>query len=180
MKHILLLFLIGVGISVQAQSYKCKQENGQYLYSDTPCVVTKQKVKSVITDANGSVIRLATDPKPVPLPTNVVNNLFTEVEVACKAQDGNALLSQFSQAMQEDIKQRIGSKSVFEMISYVCGNMKDIRAEIKKSPDQVLFASKMPNNSTLLCFYRATIGLDRCVGNIQITAEQNKLKLNGY
>lgn len=180
MKHILLLILISVGISVQAQSYKCEQENGQHLYSDTPCVVTKKEVKNIITDANGSVIYLATDPKPVPLPSHVVNDLFTAIETSCQAQDGDTLLNQYSQAMQEDIKLRIGRKSAFELVSYICGSMEDIKAEIAKSSEQTLFASKMPNNATLLCFYKATTGLERCIGNIQITVEQNKLKLNGY
>lgn len=181
MKKLLFVFILcGVGTLVQAQSYRCKQNNGQYLYSDKPCVTSTVQARKTVMAPNGTVVNLANDITPIPLPSVIVTELFTNVENACKTKDEDALLEQFSQEMQQYIKERAGNKTVYETVSSICSRMKIIREELSKSSEQTLFASKMPSQTIILCFYKETKGLDSCIGNIQITAENNKLKLNSY
>ncbi len=181
MKKLLFVFILcGVGTLVQAQSYRCMQNNGQYLYSDKPCVTPSVQTKKTVMAPNGTVVQLANGITPIPLPSIIVTELFTNIGNACNKKDGDALLEQFSQEMQQDIKERAGNKTIYETVSSVCTKMKVIKEELGKSSEQTLFASKMPSQTTILCFYKETKGLDSCIGNIQITAENNKLKLNGY
>ncbi|MFD1261214.1 hypothetical protein [Entomomonas asaccharolytica] len=181
MKKILFIVIVcGIGTLVQAQSFKCKQSNGRYLYSDKPCVTSSVQAKKTVMTPNGAVVPLANDITPIPLPSVVVTEFFTNIGNACKTENEDALLEQFSEEMQQDIKERIGNKTVFEMVSSVCNKMNVIKEELNKSSEQTLFASKRPSQATVLCFYKETKGLDSCIGNIQITAEHNKLKLNGY
>lgn len=172
--------VLGLSLSVQAQTYRCKEANGQYLYSDKPCVVAHEKNDKTIVDANGMVLRLAQDKTPMPLSTLVVNELFSNIEGACRDKNGEALFNQYSQTMQTNIKEQLGGKDIFDSVSYVCTKMKVIRSELKQSSERTLFASKLSNGSTVLCFYKETAGLESCLGNIGITVEQNKLKLNSY
>lgn len=164
--------------SAQAESYKCKQENGKYLFSDTPCVTAKQILEKTRIDYNGVVVNLSVNPDARPLPNIIVDHFLNEVDAACQEKDGQKILTFFSTEAQEKIKSNVINNNVFSAVSYVCKNIANIKDEVKKSKEPVLFASKKPYKSIELCLYTANKGLEGCLGNMKIVAENGDLKLD--
>ncbi|AWM80172.1 hypothetical protein DKL61_07255 [Gammaproteobacteria bacterium ESL0073] len=174
----LILSLIAI-TSVQAQPYKCKQENGKYLFSDMPCVSSATEVlEKTKIDYDGVIVYLAVTADPSPLPNRIVNQFLDKIDDACKQKDGQKLFSYFSTDSQEKLKFRIINNDPFTAVSYACSSINNIKKEVEKSKEPVLFASKKPGKSIELCLYTAKKGLENCLGNTKIIAEQGDLKLD--
>lgn len=179
MDIVFLLFL--VSISVSANVYKCKQDDGSFLFSDKSCVTDYEANKNTKLSYNGSTIYLSTRDEAIPLPNALVIDFLGRINQACVDKDGEMLLNQFSKRIRNKVKEQVLSDTIiFNNLSYICDETNNISREIENGKEQVLFASKMSYRSTILCLYLADKGLDNCIGNTKITAEDNQLKLNGY
>lgn len=174
----LILSLIVIS-SAQAQAYKCKQENGKYLFSDRPCVSSAAEIlEKTKIDYNGVVVYLAINADPSPLPNRIVNQFLDKVYDACQEKNGQKLFSYFSKESQKKLKFRIINDDPFTAVSSACGNINNIKREIEESNEPILFASKKPGKAIELCLYTAKRGLENCLGNTKIIAEQGLLKLD--
>lgn len=181
MRRIAVLFsLFFVSISSQADVFKCKQTDDSILFSDKPCASNKPS-KNIKLDYNGSTIYLSTTEEAVPLPNGLVTDFLGRIQKACLDKSGENLLDQFSDRMRNKVKSQVESdNAIFTSVAYICDEVNNINKEIEIGKGQIFFASKMSYRSTVLCLYQADKGLDNCIGNTKIIAEDNQLKLNGY
>lgn len=168
-----------VTLSSYAASYKCAQPSGEYLFSDKPCVVSSIPEDTIMTTSAGKVAKLSTTANPIPMPSEIVDGLFSQIETACQKKDGEALLTQFSTKVQQNyLDNKSPRQTLFDTLSSSCRVFTSIRKEIKKSSDTVLYATKMPSKDILLCFYTARKGLENCKGDIKVTIEKNQFKVD--
>lgn len=180
MKNIILSIILFVfTLSAQATSYKCPQASGEYLFSDKPCTVNTVPKDVIMTTPTGKVAKLSTTANPIPMPSEIVDNLFLQIETACQKKDGNALLAKFSSTIQQTyLDNKSKKQTLFDALSSSCGVFTSIKNEIKKSSETVLYATKMPSKDILLCFYTAKKGLENCKGDIKVTIENNQFKVD--
>lgn len=120
-------------------------------------------------------------PTPVPISSAWANDLFDRVQNACQSNDGEALFDQFSRKIQAFFIQNKARYAPWSSgISYVCKDMREIRAFLKTRYPQTAYGMFRRGNQSKVCFYDASESIDQCEDGLRLTYENGRLKIDEH